>query len=70
MVAALLQATSLPFIVAATQIGIELGTIDATTGSALVGAGILSVLFFPLIALTVLRGGQPRRVPDANIEAV
>ena len=70
VVAALLQATSLPFIVAATQIGIELGTIDATTGSALVGAGILSVLFFPLIALTVLRGGQPRRVPDANIEAV
>ena len=70
MVAALLQATSLPFIVAATQIGIELGTIDATTGSALVGAGILSVLFFPLIALTVLRGGRPTLVPDANIEAV
>jgi len=57
-VAALLQATSLPFIVAATQIGMEIGTIDATTGSALVGAGILSVLLFPLGALTILRGGS------------
>ena len=54
-VAALLQATSLPFIVAATQIGLELGTIDAETGAALVGAGILSVLVFPLGALTLLR---------------
>ncbi len=54
-VAALLQATSLPFIVAATQIGLELGTIDAETGAALVGAGILSVLLFPLGALTLLR---------------
>ena len=54
-VAALLQATSLPFIVAATQIGLELGTIDAETGAALVGAGILSVLVFPLGALTFLR---------------
>ena len=59
-VAALLQATSLPFIVAATQIGMELGTISAATGAALVGAGILSVLLFPLAALTVLRGSRLR----------
>jgi Kef-type K+ transport system membrane component KefB len=59
-VAALLQATSLPFIVAATQIGIELGTINAATGAALVGAGILSVLLFPLAALTVLKGSRLR----------
>jgi Kef-type K+ transport system membrane component KefB len=54
-VAALLQATSLPFIVAAAQIGMELGTISQATGAALVGAGILSVLLFPLAALTVLK---------------
>jgi Kef-type K+ transport system membrane component KefB len=59
-VAALLQATSLPFIVAATQIGMELGTIGAATGAALVGAGILSVLLFPLAALTVLKGSRLR----------
>jgi Kef-type K+ transport system membrane component KefB len=56
MVAGLLQATSLPFIVAATQIGIELGKLDQATGAALVAAGLLSVLLFPLAALTILRG--------------
>jgi hypothetical protein len=58
-VAALLQATSLPFIVAATEIGIQLGTIDRVTGAALVAAGLLSVLVFPALALTLLaRPGQ------------
>lgn len=57
VVAALLQATSLPFIVAATMIGIELGRLDAATGAALIAAGLLSVLVFPLAALTVARGG-------------
>jgi Kef-type K+ transport system membrane component KefB len=56
VVAGLLQATSLPFIVAAAQIGMELGKLDQATGAALVAAGLLSVLLFPLAALTVLRG--------------
>jgi Kef-type K+ transport system membrane component KefB len=56
VVAALLQATSLPFIVAATQIGMELGQLDQATGAALVAAGLLSVLLFPLAAVSVLRG--------------
>ncbi len=55
--AGLLQATSLPFIVAATQIGMELGVLSQATGAALIAAGLLSVLIFPLAALTVLRGG-------------
>jgi Kef-type K+ transport system membrane component KefB len=54
-VAGLLQATSLPFIVAATAIGAELGAIDAAESSALVAAGLLSVLVFPLAGLTLLR---------------
>jgi Kef-type K+ transport system membrane component KefB len=53
--AALLQATTLPFIVAASMIGIELGLLDRATGSALIAAGLLSVLLFPLLALTLLR---------------
>ncbi|WP_411277905.1 cation:proton antiporter [Gaiella sp.] len=61
-VAALLQATSLPFIVAATQIGLELETISAETAAGLVGAGILSVLLFPLGALTLLRAGSAARL--------
>lgn len=49
--AGLLQATSLPFIVAATQIGLELGDIRQATGAALVAAGLLSVIAFPPTAL-------------------
>ncbi|HET9506341.1 MAG TPA: cation:proton antiporter, partial [Gaiellaceae bacterium] len=45
-VAALMQATSLPFIVAATAIGMDLGLIDAAGSAALIGAGLLSVLLF------------------------
>jgi Kef-type K+ transport system membrane component KefB len=57
IVAALLQATSLPFIVAASMIGTQLGLLDKATGAALIAAGLLSVLVFPLAALTILRGG-------------
>jgi Kef-type K+ transport system membrane component KefB len=53
---ALLQATSLPFIVAAVQIGIELGRVSAVTGAAMISAGLLSVLIFPTVALGLLRG--------------
>ena len=46
-VAGLLQATSLPFIVTATAIGLELGVIDAATSAALIAAGLLSVAALP-----------------------
>jgi Kef-type K+ transport system membrane component KefB len=52
--AGLLQATSLTFVVAAAQIGMELGVIGAATGAALIAAGLLSVLVFPLVALGLL----------------
>ncbi len=55
LVAGLLQATSLPFLVAATAIGGELGLIDAGEAAALVGAGLLSVLVFPAVGLALLR---------------
>ena len=70
----LLQATSLPFIVTATQIGVALGKISSVTAAALVCAGLLSVLFFPLMALVLLRQGEPAPVPvpapDATTAAV
>jgi Kef-type K+ transport system membrane component KefB len=61
VVAGLLQATSLPFIVAATMIGTELGLLDGATAAALVAAGLVSVLVLPLAALTILRRGEPAR---------
>ena len=50
----LFQATSLSFIVAATQIGLELGLITSATSAALVGAGLLSAVLFPPIGLSLL----------------
>jgi Kef-type K+ transport system membrane component KefB len=63
LAAGLLQATSLPFIVAATGIGMELGLLRPAVGAAMVVAGLLSVVLFPLGALTILRGGKPA-APD------
>jgi len=54
-IAGLLQATSLTFIVAATQIGVQLHVISSATSAALVAAGLLSVIIYPLIALALLR---------------
>jgi Kef-type K+ transport system membrane component KefB len=67
--AGVLQATSLPFIVAATAIGQDLGLMDAAEASALIAAGLLSVLIFPISGLGLLRRtmkeeGSP--VPDAD----
>ena len=52
--AGLLQATSLPFIVAATEIGQSLDLIDAATSAGFIAAGLLSVLLFPVIAVGLL----------------
>ncbi|HMC06246.1 MAG TPA: cation:proton antiporter [Solirubrobacterales bacterium] len=70
-VAGLMQATSLPFIVAATAIGQDLGLLTAAEGAALIGAGLLSVLLFPIIGLSLLRGTTPptsREAPDEERE--
>jgi Kef-type K+ transport system membrane component KefB len=52
-------ATGLPIIVAVTAIGVDTGELDSGVAAALVGAGMLSVLLFPLIGLM-----QRRRSPD------
>ncbi|GAA5149672.1 cation:proton antiporter [Pseudonocardia eucalypti] len=56
--AGLLQATSLPFLVTATQIGTVIGLMSPVTAAALVCAGLLSVLAFPAAALGLL-GREP-----------
>ena len=62
--AGLLQATSLPFVVTATQIGVLTGLMSGVTAAALVCAGLLSVIVFPLVALTLLR--SPHRDHPSN----
>jgi hypothetical protein len=60
MVAAgLLQATSLSFIVPATQIGVELDKISTATAAGLVAGGVVTVLTFPVIALRFIGDRRP-----------
>jgi len=59
----LLQATSLSIPVVAGQIGVDLGLIRPTNYVALVAAGLLSVVVFPLVSLTLLRA---RPTPAAS----
>ena len=54
-------------IVAVTGIGVERGELDAGLAAALVGAGMLSVLIFPALALALRRrsqGGELLADPD------
>ena len=52
--AGLLQATTLSVPVVAAQIGLQLHTIDADTGAAIIAAGLITVIIYPAIALTLL----------------
>ena len=65
VIAGILQATSLPFIVAATQIGVQIGVVSHASAAALIAAGLLSVVIFPATGLALLR----RRMPDADADA-
>jgi len=62
----LLQATSLPFIVAATTIGLKLHAIRPANAAALVAAGLFSVIIFPTISLQLLRSSAkgPSTTPE------
>ena len=64
--AGLLQATSLPFLVTATMIGDELGVVSPVNAAALVGAGVVSVLVFPPVALGLLRQPAGHTAPGAE----
>ncbi len=61
-----LQATSLPFIVAATTIGLQLHAIRPANAAAPVAAGLFSVIIFPAISLQLLRSSAkgPSMVPE------
>ena len=54
-----MQATSLTFVIVATQIGTASGQISQTTGAALLAAGLLSAALFPAAALKLLTAEAP-----------
>jgi Kef-type K+ transport system membrane component KefB len=59
VIAGVLQSTSLPFVVAATQIGLGLGVVSRASAAGLVAAGLLSVAISPTLGLILLRRRQP-----------
>jgi Kef-type K+ transport system membrane component KefB len=61
----LLLATSLPFIVAATQIGVAVGALSRGTSAALIAAGVLSLTIMPPAARMLLPGGASRGAAPA-----
>jgi Kef-type K+ transport system membrane component KefB len=59
----LYSATALPLVVAITTIGLETGHMRPENAAALVGAAMVSVLVFPLVALTLRRRQQAVEEP-------
>ena len=73
--AVLLTATALPLLVALAQIGLNSGVMLSENAAALVGAGVLSVAIFPLLAIGLHRraavdGADASRSPDDQPERV
>jgi len=64
-----LNATALPLLVALTEIGLRTGTMLPENAAALVGAGALSVLVFPLIATRIHTRGKKRHPENYVIDA-
>ncbi len=52
---ALFSAAALPLVVAITEIGLDTGTMRPEVAVSLVGAGMVSVLVFPVLALALQR---------------
>jgi Kef-type K+ transport system membrane component KefB len=62
-IAGLMQATTLTFVIVATQIGLAAGLINSTTSASLLAAGLLSAALFPAAALRLLIPGGPAPEP-------
>ncbi|AMB58253.1 cation:proton antiporter [Microterricola viridarii] len=66
----LFGATGLPIIVAVTAIGVDTGALDTGTSAALVAAGMLSVLLFPLTGLALRKRSSDYTARPADADAV
>ena len=56
---ALLSATSLSFVITATDIGVRIGKLRDINATAIVGAAVLAMVIFPLVAQSLLSGPRP-----------
>ncbi|HET6858571.1 MAG TPA: cation:proton antiporter [Streptomyces sp.] len=62
----LFGSTALPLVVAITTIGLDDGTLEAGEAAALVGAGMVSVLLFPLLALKCRAAAGEKALPNGT----
>jgi hypothetical protein len=53
-----ITATTLPLLIALAEIGLRDGTMLPSNAAAIVGAGVLSVLIFPMVAAGLHRRGR------------
>ena len=63
----LMTATALPLLVALAEIGLRNGTMLRENAAALVGAGALSVLVFPTIAVALQRRSRAREATGGSV---
>lgn len=66
MAAGFLQATSFSFIIVATEVGVRLGIMVPATATALVGAGLITVVAFPAVAFSLL--GDDHRITERDAD--
>ena len=66
---ALLSATGLPLIVAIVGLGADRGAISSQVGASLIGAGMISVLVLPLLAIRIVGRQRRQRPADARISS-
>ena len=65
-----ITATSLPLLIALAEIGEQDGVMLPATAAALVGAGVLSVLIFPLVAVGLHRSGEKAPAQPDRLDEV
>jgi Kef-type K+ transport system membrane component KefB len=63
----LLSATELPLVVAIAEIGVKSDRLKPETAASLVGAGMASVLLFPIVALALRRKAMPPQLARSEL---
>ena len=63
----LLQSAALPLLVVISELGVATGQMRPDNAAALVGAGLLSVVLFPIIGLDIHHRGEEAETAHASL---
>jgi hypothetical protein len=70
IVLGLFAATQQPLVIAISNLGVEPGQMTVEVASSLVGAGMLSMLLYPILALALRRSGGAAGSPTKAVHTV